>query len=89
MALEKLPQPKKELDPRMKDIGDKIKRLRIEAGYTNYEHFAWDHNIGRMQVWRMETGSNFNFSSFFKILDAHGISPADFFAEFTEAKEKK
>lgn len=92
MAKKKSTPPKKELDPRMIEIGEKLTALRIAAGYTNYENFAWDKDIGRMQYWRMEKGSNFTFASLFKVLDAHGISMADFFSEFTDVgitKEKK
>ena len=89
MTKKKTTIPKKEIDPRMKDIGEKIRQLRIEAGHSNYETFSWDSGIGRMQYWRMEKGSNFTFASLFRVLDAHGISLAEFFADFNEVGEKK
>lgn len=88
MAKKNTTDPKKELDPRMKEIGDKLRQLRIEAGHSNYETFAWDKGIGRMQYWRMEKGSNFTFASLFKVLDAHGISLAEFFSDFKEISVK-
>lgn len=73
----KTPKP---IDPRMEKIGAHIKKLRIEAGYTNYEEFAWKYEIGRMQYYRMESGKhNFTFSSLFKVIDAHGLSIQEFF----------
>jgi len=78
----------KKIDPRMEQIGAKIKQLRIDKGYTNYEHMAWDSGIGRMQYWRLEKGANFTISSLFKVLDMHGISLADFFEDFTEVHIK-
>lgn len=71
-----------ELDPRIIAISKKLKEMRIEAGYTSYENFAIDKGLQRMQYWRMEKGSNFTFTSFLKILDAHEISLADFFQDF-------
>lgn len=79
----------KEVDPRIIQIAEKLKRLRIEAGHTNYETFSWDSGIGRMQYWRMEKGNNFNFTSLLKILDAHGMSLSEFFSDFTEVEKKK
>ena len=79
----------KEIDPRMKQIGNKIKQLRVDKGYTNYENLAWESGIGRMQYWRLESGKNFTMGSLFKVLDAHGMSLSEFFADFTEVHEKK
>lgn len=92
MAKKNTNESKTDINPRMKIIGDKLRRLRVEAGHSSYETFAWDKGIGRMQYWRMERGSNFTFASLFKVLDAHGMSLADFFAEFTDVglpKEEK
>ena len=72
---------KKQLDPRIILIAERIKKLRIEAGYSNYEEFAWEKGIGRMQYWNMEKGSNITMTTLFKIVDAHGISLAEFFAD--------
>lgn len=68
-------------DERMKKIAARLKDLRIKAGYTNYENFAWDNEISRMQYWRLEKGANFTMVTFLKILDAHKISLAEFFKE--------
>lgn len=68
-------------DERMKKIAAKLKELRLKAGYTNYENFAWDNDIGRMQYWRMEKGANFTMVTFLKILDAYKISLHEFFKE--------
>lgn len=68
-------------DERMKKIAARLKDLRIKAGYTNYENFAWDNEISRMQYWRLEKGANFTMVTLLKILDAHKISLAEFFKE--------
>ena len=72
----------KKLDPRIQAIAAKLERIRIEKGYTSYENFAIEHGISRMQYWRMEKGSNFTFTSFLKILDAHKMSLTEFFEGF-------
>lgn len=75
--------PEKTLDPRIIKIAKKLKQMRIEAGYTSYENFAIDKGLKRMQYWRMEKGSNFTFTSFLKILDAHDMSLESFFKDFS------
>jgi transcriptional regulator with XRE-family HTH domain len=85
----KVVKAKKELDPRILEIAEKLEKLRIEKGYTSYENFAIEHGISRMQYWRMEKGSNFTFASFLKILDAHQISLSEFFEGFDKVKNKK
>lgn len=72
-------------DERMRKIANKLKELRKKAGYTNYENFAWDNEIGRVQYWRMEKGANFTMVTFLKILDAHKITLGEFFKEGFES----
>jgi len=71
----------KKLDSRIIKIAKKLEKLRKEKGYTSYENFAIEHGISRMQYWRMEKGTNFQFESLLKILDAHGLSLSDFFQD--------
>ncbi len=64
-------------------VGDKLKTLRIEKGYTSYENFAVDNELGRMQYWRLENGkTNLTINSLLKILEIHEISLKDFFKDF-------
>jgi len=69
-----------ERDPRTIKVAEKIRKLRKEKGYTSHETFAWDHDLPRVQYWRMESGQNFRFESLLKILDALEISLQDFFS---------
>ena len=71
----------KHLDPRIHKVADKLKRIRIEKGFTSYENFAVDHGISRMQYWRTEKGTNFTFESLLRILDAHKMSLGEFFSD--------
>lgn len=72
---------KKKLDPRVHQIAKKIRQLRIDAGYTSYETFAFDKELPRMQYWRMEAGTNFTIETLLKILDVHQVSLAEFCAD--------
>ena len=67
------------MDDRILKIAKLIKTLRIEKGYGSHEFFAWEHNIPRVQYWRMEKGTNFTIRTFLRILDAHNITMKDFF----------
>lgn len=72
---------KKKLDPRVHKIAKKIRQLRIDAGYTSYESFAFDKDLPRMQYWRMEAGTNFTIETLLKILDVHNVSLKSFFSD--------
>lgn len=63
-----------------KDIGESLKNLRIKNGYSSYENFAVEHDLSRMQYWRIEKGlTNITIRSLVKILNIHHISLEDFF----------
>jgi len=64
----------------LKQIGERLSELRKEAGYTSYESFVYDHELPRMQYWRIEKGKvNRTVKSLLKILVTHKISNTDFF----------
>lgn len=69
----------KKLDHRITQIAEKLREMRRYAGYKSLEKFAFDHDIPRIQYWRMENGTNFTMTTFLKVLDAHEISLLDFF----------
>jgi transcriptional regulator with XRE-family HTH domain len=67
---------------RIREIGNKLKKIRREKGYSSYENFAFDTHIPRMAVYRMEKGAaDFNFSTLLKILDALNVKPKEFFKD--------
>lgn len=65
----------------LEKLGKRIKQLRQEKGYTNYEHFAYEHGISRTQYGKYETGENLKFLTLVKILKGLDVSLQDFFAE--------
>ena len=62
-------------------IGQRIKELRQEQGYTNYESFAFDHDLPRSQIGRYESGYDLQVSSLLKVLKALDTDIVDFFNE--------
>ena len=79
--MNKQPESSKNVDHRIINIANKIKELRIKKGYTSHENFAWDHNLNRVQYWRIEKGSNITLKTLITILDIHQISLSDFFKD--------
>lgn len=67
-------------EKQLERLGNRIKKLRKEKGYTNYEIFAYDHNISRAQYGRYEKGEDLRFSSLLKVLKGLDISLKDFFS---------
>lgn len=66
----------------LKEIGEKLRQLRIKNGYKSYESFAIENNLSRMQYWRIEKGqTNITIKSLKKILDIYKMSITDFFNE--------
>ncbi|MFD3003105.1 helix-turn-helix domain-containing protein [Pontibacter toksunensis] len=66
----------------LKSIGERLKEIRIQKGYTSYESFALDHDLGRMQYWRLEKGeANLTIRTLLKVLTIHGMTLQEFFSE--------
>lgn len=65
----------------LKRLGNRIKELRVKAGYSSYEYFAYEHNISRAQMGRYENGQDLRFSSLVKLTNAFGITLEEFFSE--------
>lgn len=70
-----------EQEKRIKQIGERIKDLRIRSGYTSYETFATDHDLPRKNYWRLETGYNFNITTLLRILEIHKMTLDEFFKD--------
>lgn len=63
-------------------VAQKLKLLRINAGYTSYETFAVDNDLDRKQYWRIENGSNLTLKTLITVLNKHKVTLEDFFKEF-------
>lgn len=62
-------------------LGARLKSLREQKGYSNYEKFAYDKNIHRAQYGRYEKGEDLRVSSLVKVVAAFDMTLAEFFSE--------
>lgn len=65
--------------PELEAIALRLKTLRKQNGYSNYEHIAFDLGMSRSAYWRLETGANFELKTLVKICRLLEISLEDFF----------
>ena len=64
----------------LENLGSRLKEVRKEKGYANYEQFAFDNELPRAQYGRYEKGQDLRFSSLVKVLKAMDISLKEFFS---------
>lgn len=76
----------KEIDEKLLRLGERLKELRIEKGYTNYEIFAFKNELPRSQYGRYEKGSDLRLSSLFKVAQALGVTMEELFKDFEKPK---
>lgn len=62
-------------------LATRIKQLRINAGFTSGETFAYDNDWSRSSYSRMERGEDVRFSTLVRLCKIHGISLEQFFKE--------
>ncbi|MBL1280763.1 MAG: helix-turn-helix transcriptional regulator [Fluviicola sp.] len=67
-------------------VSIQLKKYRIERGFTNYEHLAYEVGISRSQYGRYEKGANMKLSTLLKILNFLNVSIEDFFKGIDEHK---
>jgi transcriptional regulator with XRE-family HTH domain len=66
----------------LKKIGEKLRKLRIQAGHKAYDKFAYTFGLDTQTVLRAETGKNITLSTLIKILNVHKMSLKEFFKDF-------
>lgn len=69
----------KKSDQRLNAISKRIRELRIEKGFTNYEHFAYTYKLNRISYFGYESGKNMKLTTLFRILEAHDLTLDEFF----------
>jgi len=62
-------------------LGKRIRDLRLKKGYSNYEYFAYEHDIPRAQFGRYEKGEDLRYSSLLKVIRAFDMTLEEFFSE--------
>lgn len=66
----------------LKKVGARMRQLRIEKGYSNYESFAYEHDISRSQYGKYEQGKDdLRLSSLYRVINSLNISASDFFKD--------
>jgi predicted transcriptional regulator len=65
----------------LKRMGDRLRKIRKEKGYTSYEDFAYSHDISSSQYFSYEKGKNMEIATLMKILKALGTTLKEFFSE--------
>jgi transcriptional regulator with XRE-family HTH domain len=72
-----------------KRIGVKLMELRKKKGYTSHEDFALDHDIPRVQYWRIENGkTNLTLKSLVRLLSVHKLTMEEFFSNLPKESRK-
>jgi transcriptional regulator with XRE-family HTH domain len=67
-------------DDPLKVLGARLREMRKQAGYGNADIFAYEKGIDRSQWGRYERGeADLQYTTLLKILDALGVTPAEFF----------
>jgi transcriptional regulator with XRE-family HTH domain len=81
MAKKKSPPPT-DFDIFLKKVGERMRQLRIKKGFTNYENFAYEHDLGRSQYGKYENGTeDLRLSSLYKVISSMEVSFEEFFSE--------
>jgi transcriptional regulator with XRE-family HTH domain len=62
-------------------IGDRIREVRKERGYTNADRIAYESALGRQQWNRYELGDDLNFSTLLHVLASLKIDFNEFFTD--------
>lgn len=73
----------------LRRIGRKLTELRKQKGYTSHEDFAFDHEIPRVQYWRIEKGqTNLTMRSLIRLLAIHKMTVEEFFIQMYKEGKK-
>lgn len=72
----------------LKVISARLKELRKEKGYKNYEHIAFDLGMSRSAYWRLENGANFELKTLIRICRLLKVTLEEFFEGVAVPKEK-
>lgn len=80
---------KSEKLPELLVISERLKKLRKEKGYANYEHIAYDLGMSRSAYWRLESGENFSIKTLIKLCKLLEVTIEEFFQGVNVPKASK
>lgn len=70
---------KTDKSPELEKIAVRLKEIRKEKGFKNYEHIAFELGMSRSAYWRLESGENFSLKTLIRICKLLEITLEDFF----------
>ncbi|MGZ4054394.1 MAG: helix-turn-helix domain-containing protein [Bacteroidia bacterium] len=70
---------KTDKSPELEKIAARLKEIRKEKGFKNYEHIAFELGMSRSAYWRLESGENFSLKTLIRICKLLEITLEDFF----------
>lgn len=73
---------KNEKDKHLIQLGNRMRELRLKAGHTAVERFAYENDFSRMLYSNWETGrGNITHKNLVKVCAALGVSLKEFFSK--------
>lgn len=66
----------------LKEVGIRLKELRKEKGFSNYEHIAYELGMSRSQYWKYEQGGNIELATLLRVLNLLDVTLGEFFKNF-------
>ena len=73
--------PKKTAEA-LKQVGARLRELRKEKGFSNYEHIAYELGMSRSQYWKYEQGGNIELATLLRVLNLLDVTLGEFFKGF-------
>lgn len=68
-------------EQQLERFGKRLKQIRKQKGYTNYEHFAYRNGFNRVQYGLYENGANISLKTLCKIVKAFDMTLEEFFSD--------
>lgn len=75
--------------PELAFVSERLKELRKEKGFKNYEHIAFELGMSRSAYWRLESGENFSLKTLVKICKLLDVTLEQFFEGVNVPKSNK
>ena len=70
-----------------KAIASRLKEIRKERGYSNYEHVAYELGMSRSAYWKLESGVNFQLKTLMKVCTLFNVTLSEFFKDIDLPKK--
>jgi hypothetical protein len=65
----------------LKAIGERLKQLRKDRGFSNADFFAYENGIAAAQYARYERGEDMRVSTLIRLAKAYDVSLSEFFKD--------